>query len=91
MLNNEKLILVIYYNIANIDDAEIPEILQNVSKSCEFAKDDSILFFLVPVYDSETRIECINPKLVSEDEYQQAKGACEKIKEILDKQFLNNE
>jgi hypothetical protein len=68
-----KLILVIYVNISNIQSTEsIHSYLSEMTKVIG-QQDNGIIHYIFPVTDSPTRVECINPKLVLEDEYQTAK------------------
>ncbi len=83
MLNKDKLILVAYINIGNINDADVSTFVAETAQNLKPKEDDSILFYVIPVRGEESRLECVNPKLVSEEEYEKAKRACEKITEKL--------
>jgi len=80
----EKLVIVIYFNIGYLDNHEISQVAENITERLE--KSDDILYFIVP--SNEYRIECINPKLVSEDDYKEAKLKLEETKLVLDN-FIN--
>ncbi len=75
-----KIILVCYYK-ESISYEEIAIIRKEVDRSI---KGEDILFYLVPTTD-DVRIECINPKLVSEDDYKIVKEKLETINSDLDK------
>ena len=69
----EKLILVHYVNAPK--------------SSCErysdqLPEDDNISHFIIPIIEGESRIECLNPRLVSDEEYQKAKKVLENITNI---------
>ena len=90
MLNKDKLILVAYINISGINDADVPAFIMESVNNLKPKEDDSTLFYAIPVRGEESRLECVNPKFVSEEEYKKAKQACEKISEKL-KELSNNE
>lgn len=83
MLNKDKLILVAYINISGIHDADVSAFITEAVNNLKPKEDDSTLFYVIPVRGEESRLECINPKLVSEEEYEKAHQACEKIAEKL--------
>lgn len=83
MLNKDKLILVAYINVGGIHDADVSAFLTETANNLKPKEDDSILFYVIPVRGEESRLECVNPKLVSEEEYEKAHQACEKIAEKL--------
>ena len=91
MLNKDKLLIVVYYNVDKFQEFEVPSALDAASHAFETTNDGSLMVVIVPVRNTETKIECINPRLVTEEEYENAKKACEKIKEIVNKKFLSNE
>jgi hypothetical protein len=84
-MKNEKIILVAYLNICDYPAEEVPSVMKDVSEhfSGQFKKDDNVYTIVVPVYDRETEIECINPKLVSEEEYKKAESACKKLEKVI--------
>lgn len=49
----------------------------------EQAKKENMLFYIIPSEESQTRIECINPKLVSTADYEEAKAALDKCTNLL--------
>ncbi len=83
MLNKDKLILVAYINISGVSDADVSAFITEAVNNLKPKEDDSTLFYVIPVRGEESRIECINPRLVNEKEYENAKQACEKITEKL--------
>lgn len=83
MLNKDKTILVAYINVSGVHDCDISVFIQEAVDNLKPKEDDSILFYAVPVRGEESRLECINPKLVSEEEFEKARLACEKIAEKL--------
>lgn len=90
MLNKDKTILVAYINVSGVHDCDISAFFQEAVDNLKPKEDDSILFYAVPVRGEESRLECINPKLVSEEEFEKARLACEKITEKL-KELMKDE
>ena len=83
----EKLILVFYIGVGNLPPAEVSEFMQDVVANLKKDKQKDIIYYFIPVRNQETKIECINPKLVSEDDYKKAKEALDnmnlKLQEII--------
>lgn len=46
-------------------------------------KDKGIISYIVPV-QSDTRVECLNPKLVSDEDYKEAKKLLDRNQKIVD-------
>lgn len=90
MLNKDKTILVAYINVSGVHPCDISAFFQEAVDNLKPKEDDSILFYAVPVRGEESRLECINPKLVSEEEFEKAHQACEKITEKL-KELMKDE
>jgi hypothetical protein len=85
MLVKDKLILIFYICIKHLDINDIQVFINDLAKELKNELDDSIQYWIIPVYD-ETRIECINPVLLDEKQYQSVK---EKI-ERLEQEFFKN-
>ncbi len=62
-----KTILVHYIDIRNFNRNDIGDYMQKVIKATEVDRETTIAYY-VP-YNGDTRIECINPKLITTDEY----------------------
>lgn len=85
-MNKEKLILVYYINLGNVSRPKSQLILEMISKNLTLEETHSII---IPIKDGDTKVECINPQLVSEEEYQSAKNVLERSQKALD-DFLNS-
>lgn len=55
--------------------SDVNEILKSVREVLD-PKDDNILFYIVHVTEHDNKIECLNPKLVSEQDFLEAKRLC---------------
>lgn len=86
MLDKDKIILVCYIDVSEIDKSYTLEYLNRFSESLIF--DESVLKLIIPNYE-ETRIECINPKLISDDEYAKVSELVANAQYMLN-EFLNN-
>lgn len=75
-----KIILVAYLNIKNIPIAEVQDALEGVANSL---KGLGVKPIVVPIREGETRVECINPQLVSEEKYKEAEAMVDKATEAL--------
>jgi len=87
----EKLILVFYINIEHIDGYDIPEYMDNISKSLSAKNGDDILSYFIADYGIKNRVECINPKLVTEEEYSKAKNILQELEEQMFKYIKEQE
>ena len=81
--NMDKLIIVHYIDVSKVESRIIPEFMDNVKNRIK-PKDDNIISYFIPIF-GETRIECINPKMITGEEYME-------IKKFLDYQteFVND-
>ena len=82
MLDKDKLFIVVYVGVHGFSDQTISEILA-----------DSVNTLIIPTRDSETRVECINPVLLTEEQYEETRkkieSLTEKVEEAL-KTFKEN-
>ena len=88
----EKLILVVYVGIDSFNRSDVFEYLEEVHD--HFKDTNDIIHYIIATSGKECHIECLNPKLVSEDDYKQAKELLERNQNIVDdlvKSFKNNE
>ena len=86
MLDKAKIILVCYIDVSEIDKSYTLEYLNSFNESLIF--DESVFKLIIPNYE-ETRIECINPKRISDEEYIKVSELVENAQNMLN-EFLNN-
>lgn len=79
----EKIILVHYINVGNIDGNDVSKIMEDVVKRFSLKEEDNIISYWIPVREGETRVECINPKLVSQEDFTEAKRVLDRNQEIV--------
>ena len=82
-MNKEKIILIHYINVGNIDDNDVSEMMKNVVNKFSPKEEDNIISYWIPVREGETRVECINPKLVSQEDFTEAKRVLDRNQEIV--------
>lgn len=74
-----KTILVFYIGIGNMTNSEIDEHVHKISRSLSHNKE--IISYIVPVRGkSDIRLECINPVLLEQSEYQNIKDTLDKYR-----------
>lgn len=80
----EKLILVHYINVGNMDEQSVQKFIEDIALAVTPKDDDMICYCIpIPIRNGETRVECINPKLVSEDDFLEAKRVLDRNQEIV--------
>ena len=84
-MDKDKLFLVIYLNIADIPSQDVVEYINKVTKVIKF--DDSVLQLIVPVSGEETKIECINPVLLTEDQYKDVEDKINTLKQVVEEKL----
>lgn len=91
MKDKDKLFLVSYLNIASINSSDVLEYIDKFARAIYF--DDSVKHLIIPIRDGETRVECINPALLTDEQYKEVEekinGFKNKFEEIL--KSLGNE
>jgi len=86
----DKIILIFYIDIGNLNKQRAEESLARISNMLSRdAENEPILTFIIPIKNGDSRVECINPKLVSEEEYENAKEVLERNQKTLDA-FIKN-
>lgn len=63
-MNDEYLILVLYLNVDDIDSEDLNEYKEHVTKKITPSFYGE--FIIIPVVGSPTRMECINPKYITD-------------------------
>jgi hypothetical protein len=82
-MNKEKIILIHYINVSNIDSNDVSKMMEDVINKFSLKEEDNIISYWIPVREGETRVECINPKLVSEEDFTEAKRVLDRNQEIV--------
>lgn len=94
MLDKDKLILVFYINVSNIDRGDVLDYLYEAKQGLAGFLDDSILSYFIPIEDEDSHLECINPVKLDGKEYENAliklDEANKKFNEVLENLTNNN-
>ena len=83
----EKIILVFYVYVGGMDYHQVSEYIDGIKKS--LTVDDEIINYIVPIKTGETRIECLTPKLISENDFEDVKTILDRNQQLID-EFLKN-
>ena len=78
----EKIILGVYLNVGNIPPKDVDGF---VHKVIDQIKNDDVITYVMPVRDEPTKIEILNPRLVSEYEYKTAAEVLERYQKEVDR------
>lgn len=86
----EKIILVHYINTVGMDNEQLSENFRLYGEVLSNGNKDGLLInFILPTTNGGHRIECINPKLLTPKEYNEALKFLEKSKKDLNEFFSN--
>ena len=83
----DKIFLVFYLDTTDIPRGDEGEYILSISERLEYLKDDSVMLVIVPVEGQETRLECINPVLLNEEQYVQVQKKIERCNDALSEFF----
>lgn len=67
MLETDSKILVIYVGVGNIDEHSIPDVVRKISERIVPSTFEGEII-VIPTRSYDTKIECINPRYVTEEE-----------------------
>ena len=81
-MNTEKLILVYYLNLGNITPQRASEILESFGANL-YREIKEAHHILLPIRNGNTRVECLNPKIITQEEYRSVKGFLERAEDAL--------
>lgn len=91
MKEKDRIFIIVYLNVGEIPTDDVYEYASNAMKAMIPKNDDgTVSITIVPVRESETHIECINPVLLTENKYKEVENTVEKFKTAFD-EFLKNE
>lgn len=73
----DKIIIVHYVWVGNAAIEQVEKTLDRLKNNFQHLE-DNIISYWIPIKEGDSRVECINPKLVSEEDFNQAKLALDK-------------
>ena len=90
-MDKDKLFLVCYLNIGSIPAEDIREYLHNFAEA--FTYDASIERIVIPIRKGESRVECINPVLLTDEQYKEVEEKVKNLKQEVETALktLNND
>jgi len=74
----EQLILVHYINVGNLSMDDMKLFIEKIMHKMRPEPEEQCKSYFVPIRNGDSRVECINPKLIGEDEFKKAKDALDK-------------
>lgn len=80
-----------YINIEHIDGCDVNEFMHHISNEISSKNGDDILTYFIADHGIKNRVECINPKLVTEEEYSKAKNILQELEERMFKYIKEQE
>lgn len=86
----DKIILVFYIYVGELSPTGIEQLIDEL-KSHYFGEweSENTLSYWIPVQEGDTRIECINPKLVGPEDWDRVNQEIQRAKDSLD-QFMKS-
>ena len=79
-----KIILVHYIWLGNAAIEQVEDKFNKLKNNFQHLEVDNIISYWIPIKEGDSRVECINPKLVSEEDFNQAKLALDKAQLKID-------
>lgn len=79
-----KIILVHYIWLGNAAIEQVEDKFNKLKNNFQHLEEDNIISYWIPIKEGDSRVECINPKLVSEEDFNQAKLALDKAQLKID-------
>lgn len=80
---DHPLIFVFYVNIGHLGRSDVSEYMRRISDMLESHCEErgmNASHFIIPIRDGESRLECINPVLLSESEYAKTRDIIENMR-----------
>ena len=79
-----KIIIVHYIWVGNAAMDQVENKFNRLKNNFQHLEEDNIISYWIPIKEGDSRVECINPKLVSEEDFNQAKLALDKAQLKID-------
>ena len=90
-MDKDKLFLVCYLNIGSVPNEDVSEYLHSFTEA--FTYDESIERIVIPIRKGESRIECINPVLLTDEQYKEVEKKVKNLEQEVETalESLNND
>ena len=84
-MDKDKIFIVAYIDVRRINESDIVPYIEATASAINF--DDSVVRLLIPTRDSVTRIECINPVLLTEEQYKDVEEKINALKQEVEEKL----
>lgn len=81
---DNPLIIVFYINVGNMSRMQMEDHLAKVMHEYKTEQPTNCITYFIAVSDQPTKVECINPKYVTDKEYKEIRDRLDKIQKQLD-------
>lgn len=88
-ITKDKLILVVYVNIGDVNMGNTPETLNEIMTNLRKQCDETVELLCVPIRHKDTYIEAINPKRLSDEEIDDIEEKVQNFKKVLEESIEN--
>ena len=88
MLDKDKIYLVAYINVAGIAREDVYPYMQQ-AKNALVPHDESVEVLIIPVYETDTHIDCVNPVLLSAEQQGELKKKMDALVEKAEEALKN--
>lgn len=93
MLDKDKIWVVFYINVSELDRADIGPYMEHVRQAF-LPHDESVEMMFIPVFETETHVDSINPILLTAEKYKEAEEKVNALRKQMEdalKRLENNE
>ena len=80
-MTQENIIVVHYINTKGFDVKEIEKMMDKIASN--MPRMDGVMNYIIPIREGDTRIECINPRLLTEAEFESTRAVLAKFEDAL--------
>jgi hypothetical protein len=79
------LIVVFYIEVGDMESSDVSQFIQSmIDRVNQDESQEKIVKYFIPTrYEPHSRIECINPKVIGEDEFAKVANAMDKLNAIM--------
>ena len=80
MLDKDKIWVVFYINVSKLDYADVGPYMEHVRQAF-LPHDESVEMMFIPVFETETHVDCINPVLLTAEKYKETEQMISAMRE----------
>ena len=79
----EQIILVVYISIDKLEESRVSNYIVEVIDKIGKSPGPGVFMYFLPTHEPNSRIECLNPKLMTEIEFANVQETLDKMQETL--------